>query len=112
MVILTGDVVWAELGTGVGREQGGRRPVVIIASNDFLAAVDRMIIMVPVTSRNCGWPNHVAVSGATGLDRPSYAMTEQVRAISRERVVGHAGSIDQQSLDRVRVYLRDFLDLW
>ena len=82
------------------------------AQDDYLAAVDRMIIMVPVTSRNRGWPNHVSLSGHTGLDRPSYAMTEQVRAISRERVVGHAGSIDEESLDRIRVYLRDFLDLW
>ena len=39
-------------------------------------------------------------------------MTEQVRSVSRERIVGTAGSIDHECLDRMRVYLRDFLDLW
>lgn len=52
------------------------------------------------------------LSGPTALERPGYAMTEQVRSISRERIVGAAGSIDQDCLGRIRVYLRDFLDLW
>lgn len=112
MVILTGDILWAELGVGVGREQGGRRPVVVVSSNEYLSAVDSLMLAVPVTSRDRGWPNHVLLTGATSLERESYAMTEQVRSISRERVVGAAGSIDQQCLDSVRVYLRDFLDLW
>lgn len=112
MVILTGDILWVDLGLGVGREQGGRRPIVVVSSNDYLASVDALMLAVPVTSRNRAWPNHVPLSGPTALERPSYAMTEQVRSISRERIVGAAGSIDQDCLDRMRVYLRDFLDLW
>lgn len=111
MVILSGDILWAELGVGVCREQGGRRLVVVVSSNEYLAAVDSLMLAVPVTSRSRAWPNHVLLTGPTALDRPSYAMTEQVRSISRERIVGAAGSIDHDCLDRVRVYLRDFLDL-
>jgi mRNA interferase MazF len=112
MVILSGDVLWAELGVGAGREQGGRRPIVVVSSNEYLAAVDTLMLAVPVTSRRRTWPNHVLLSGPTTLDRPSYAMTEQLRSISRARIVGAAGSIDHDCLDRIRVYLRDFLDLW
>ena len=112
MVILTGNILWAELGVGIGREQGGRRPVVVVSSNEYLAAVDTLILAVPVTSRTRAWPNHVLLTGPTALERPSYAMTEQVRSVSRERIVGAAGSIDHECLDRMRVYLRDFLDLW
>lgn len=110
--MLTGDIVWADLGMGLGREQGGRRPMLVVSSNDYLAAVDTLVLTVPITSRDRGWPNHVLLSGPTQLDRVSYAMTEQVRSISRERVTGIVGSIDADCLDRMRTYLRDFLDLW
>ncbi|MDJ0336022.1 type II toxin-antitoxin system PemK/MazF family toxin [Salinibacterium sp. G-O1] len=112
MVILTGDILWAELGSGRGREQTGRRPVVVVSSNEYLASVDSLLLVVPVTSRDRGWPNHVALTGPTDLQRPSYAMTEQILSVSRDRIVGAAGSINQECLDRMRVYLRDFLDLW
>lgn len=109
--MLTGDIVWADLGMGLGREQGGRRPMLVVSSNEYLA-LDTLVLAVPITSRDRGWPNHVLLSGPTQLDRASYAMTEQVRSISRDRVAGIAGSIDADCLDRVRTYLRDFLDLW
>jgi len=112
MVILTGDIAWADLGGGVGREQGGRRPVVVVSSNEYQYAVNSLVLAVPVTSRDRGWPNHIQLSGPTALAASSYAMTEQVRSISRARIVGAAGSIDQHCLDRIRVYLRDFFDLW
>ena len=111
-MIYTGEVVWADLGEGVGREQGGRWPLVVVSSNDYHHAVNSLVLAVPVTSRHRGWPNHVQLSGPTALTASSYAMTEQVRSISRDRIVGAAGSIDQDCLDRIRVYLRDFFDLW
>ncbi|MGL4338860.1 MAG: type II toxin-antitoxin system PemK/MazF family toxin [Rhodoglobus sp.] len=111
-MILSGDILWAELGAGAGREQSGRRPIVVVSSNQYLEAVDTLMLAVPVTSKNRAWPNHVLLSGPTTLELPSYAMTEQVRSVSRQRIVGTAGSIDQDCLDRLRVYLRDFLDLW
>ena len=110
--ILTGDILWAELGPGRGREQTGRRPVVVVSSNDYLAAVGSLLLIVPVTSRDRGWSNHVVLTGETALEHRSFAITEQVQSISRDRIVGAAGSIDQDCLDRIRVYLRDFFDLW
>lgn len=112
MVTLTGDIVWAELGPGFGREQSGRRPVIVVASNDYLEALDSLLLVVPVTSRDRGWPNHVPLTGPNSLAQQSFALTEQLKCISRDRIVGAAGSIDQPCLERIRVYLRDFLDLW
>ena len=99
MVILSGDILWAELGVGVGREQSGRRPVVVVSSNEYLAAVGSLLLAVPVTSRDCGWPNHVILTGPTAPERRGYTMTEQVKSIPRERIVGVAGSIDHDCLD-------------
>jgi mRNA-degrading endonuclease toxin of MazEF toxin-antitoxin module len=38
-------------------------------------------------------------------------MTEQVRTISRDRLVLHAGVVDDATLGEVDTYLRNFLDL-
>ena len=45
------------------------------------------------------------------LPRPTYAMTEQPRAISRERIVDVAGVVDAQTMAEVDMWLRDFLPL-
>ena len=80
-----GDVFWAQLGPVVGREQTGRRPVVVVSGRGHLLAATTLCTVVPVTSVDRGWPNHVFLDAA-GLDHPSWAMTEQIRAISRVRL--------------------------
>lgn len=105
-----GDVLWADLDPTRGREQGGRRPVVVVASSLYLDVVDTLAIVVPVTTRDRGWPNHVLLSGATGLTEASWALTEQPRTIARGRVAAIAGSVADPCLDEIRVYLRDFLE--
>lgn len=105
-----GDIVWVAPDPAVGREQAGRRPALIVAGGDYLATVDSLAVVVPVTSVDRGWPNHVPITGAA-LPTPSWAMTEQVRTISRERIAGRAGRADEPTLAEVRQWIRDFLDL-
>ena len=106
-----GSVVWASLDPASGREQAGRRPVVVIASDDYLAVVTTLAIVVPVTTVDRGWPNHVLLRGASGLGRASWAMTEQPRTIDRGRLRTVAGSVDAATSEEIDVWLRDFLDL-
>ena len=110
MNLFTGDVVWAELGPSRGREQTGRRPLVIVASNDYLEAIHTLVIAIPVTSKDRGWPNHVPLQGETGLVEPSFAKTEQVITISRERITSVAGQVDDHTYTAIAAYLRDFLE--
>lgn len=104
-----GDVVWVELGPVSGREQGGRRPAVVVSSADHLAAATTLVTVVPATSRDRGWPNHPALTGSTGLGGATFAMTEQVRTIARARVVGVAGSVDDACLAAVCAWLHRWL---
>ncbi|PRY61314.1 mRNA interferase MazF [Knoellia remsis] len=106
--LVPGAVHWAELDPSAGREQGGRRPVLVVASRGFLEVVDALALVVPVTSVDRGWPNHVALSG---LGRASFAMTEQVRAVSRQRLHGRIGLASDAELTEVRRWLADFLGL-
>jgi mRNA interferase MazF len=105
-----GDVVWVEPDLTIGREQAGRRPALVISGTDYLATVDTLAIVVPITTVDRHWPNHIPISGAD-LPQSSWAMSEQIRTISRQRIVGVADSVDGATLRGVRDWIRDFLDL-
>ena len=51
------------------------------------------------------------VEGASGLERPSWIMTEQPRTLTRERLTAVAGVVNDECLASVRMWLGDFLDL-
>lgn len=109
MQLFTGDVVWADFGDGRGREQMGIRPAIVVASPEYLGLVDSLALVVPTTTRHRGWPNHVPISGMTGLSSDCWAMTEQLRSISRERILRWSGTVDDATFRAIRVYLADAL---
>lgn len=105
-----GDVIWVAPEIAVGREQAGWRPALVVAGAGYLETVDTLALVVPITTVDRGWPNHVEVIGAD-LGQRSWAMSEQLRTISRGRIVSRAGHADQATLAAVRVWLADFLAL-
>ena len=109
-VLAPGDVIWVQPEIAVGREQGGRRPALVVAGAGYLQTVDTLALVVPITTADQGWPNHIEVLG-TELEQRSWAMSEQIRTISRERVVARAGHANDATLAAVRRWLADFLDL-
>jgi mRNA interferase MazF len=105
-----GAVVWAWLEPTIGREQIGRRPVVVVSSDGYIDVVTALLIVVPVSRSYRGWPNHVPLSGVPEL-HDSFAITEQPRTISRERLGDQIGQIDDACLSSILQWLADFLDL-
>jgi mRNA interferase MazF len=51
----------------------------------------------------------VALQGRTGLDVATFAMTEQVRTIARDRLSGTSGEIDEASLVQITEWVRRWL---
>jgi mRNA interferase MazF len=45
-----GDIVWTDLDPRTGREQGGRRPALVISPRDFYEGT-HFLIVCPITSR-------------------------------------------------------------
>lgn len=109
--LLRGSVAWADLSPARGREQAGRRPVLVVASRGCLEAVTTLALVHPVTTTNRRWPNRVELTGRTGLDRPGWATTEPLRTIDRDRIEDVVGLADDATLARVDVFLKDFLGL-
>jgi mRNA interferase MazF len=106
---LTGMVVWCEFGEPTGREQGGRRPGVVISSEDFIDAVHQMTVVVPCTGRDRGWVNHIELTGETGLPSQTFAITEQPRALSTQRVHGVIGRVDDDCLRAIMRWVTTWL---
>lgn len=105
-----GSVAWVDLGESVGREQQGRRPAVVVSSEDHLAVATSLVAVVPCTTVDRGWINHLRIdSESAGLDRATFAMTEQVRTVARGRLVGEVGSVSAASLGEITAWVHRWL---
>jgi mRNA interferase MazF len=71
-----------------------------------------LAIAVPLTTRDRGLSHHVVITGDnTGLDRPTWALCEQVRAVSTARLIKQLGTADPDTLKAVRRVIAIFLEL-
>ena len=105
-------VVWAALSPTKGREQSGHRPALVVASDLYLRTADTLAIIVPASTTDRGWPNHVRLRGPDlDLGTLTFALTEQPRTITRDRITGVVGTVDRETMAEVDVWLRDFLSL-
>jgi len=106
----SGDVLLCDLNPVAGREQGGIRPVVVV-SHPRYTAVPGLFIAVPLTSRYRGLEHHIEVPAGerTGLKQVSYAMTEQVRAMSNERAGRQLGRISDGAMTTISRYVHLFI---
>ncbi|NLE99090.1 MAG: type II toxin-antitoxin system PemK/MazF family toxin [Propionibacterium sp.] len=102
--------LWVDLDPALGREQAGRRPALVVASDLYLEQADTLAVILPATTVDRGWPNHVRLRGPE-FSRPTFAMTEQPRTISRSRIHGIIGRVDAATMREVDLWLRDFLSL-
>ncbi|MDO4241994.1 MAG: type II toxin-antitoxin system PemK/MazF family toxin [Microbacteriaceae bacterium] len=109
MELKPGELWWAKPDATVGREQSGRRPVVIVANEKYLQTMDTLALVVPVTTKARGWINHIALDPSCGLQALSYAMTEQVRVISRDRLHAPIGAVSQAELRLIRNFIQRFI---
>jgi mRNA interferase MazF len=87
------DVYLADLNPTVGREQFGQRPVLII-SNNYENLLD-VTTIIPITSLKNGrkiYPNELLLQNE--LEKPSILLCQQIRTISKNRLIKKLTSID------------------
>ena len=80
--ILRGEVYWADLNPVKGREQAGRRPVLIVSHDVFNERSGTVIAMV-ITSQaqRAGFPLNLEIK-EPGLPKKSWLKISQVRTLS------------------------------
>jgi mRNA interferase MazF len=84
-----GDIYFADLNPVVGSEIAKQRPVLIV-SNDANNRAASTVTVVPLTSQvNRIYPFEVLLTmDDTGLPKPSKAQVQQIRTISKQRLLG------------------------
>jgi mRNA interferase MazF len=108
-----GEIWNADLDPTRGREQAGRRPVLVVSTDRFNEGPAELVVILPITSQGKGIPWHVPVktSRDAGLTKDSFIMCEAVRCVARERLAKRLGEIAGPALAEVEKRLRILLEL-
>ena len=107
--ILRGDIRWAALNPVRGREQAGRRPVLVL-SHDVFNQRSGTIIAVVLSSQEprAGFPLTLE-SKAAGLSKRSWIKISQIRPLSVERIGARLARASEEELARVVDGLNEIL---
>lgn len=115
MVNYQWDIFWADLEPTKGSEQAGKRPVLVVSTEEANQALP-IVTILSLTSIKPGrkiYPIEAFLKAeATGLSKDSIAMAHQIRAISKERLGEKCGSINSEEIrNSVKLAIRTYLDL-
>ena len=110
-----GTIFTVNLEPVVGSEQGGdRRPCVSVSKEEMSAG--STLIVVPFTKREEKFEGNPAYivrvpRNQSGLDYDSVLLANQVRVVSKERLLKRIGPLSPQSMDKLEGALRYVQDL-
>lgn len=101
--IKRGDLYFVDLPTGVGSEQSGKRPVVIIQNNignKYSPTVIVAYLTAQITKKKI--PTHVEIkASSTGIARDSVVLGEQVRTIDKSRLSKKIGELTEYEMAEI-----------
>jgi mRNA interferase MazF len=107
--ILRGDIYWADLEPVRGREQAGRRPVLVLSREVFNEG-SGTIVALAITSQPqaAGYPLTYPLPERL-LPKPSWVKIGQVRTLSTQRLGRKLGRLPEADVDRVVEGLLDII---
>ncbi|MDJ0844219.1 MAG: type II toxin-antitoxin system PemK/MazF family toxin [Crocosphaera sp.] len=109
-----GEIYDARLEPVEGSEQGGTRPVIIV-SRDAINAYSPVVLAVPCTtyqSHKRIYPTQVLIKASDGgLTSNSIAMADQVRVLSKTRLLKLRGTLNNETIAQLNQALLIALDL-
>ena len=97
---LRGDMYYADLGRGIGSEQEGYRPVVII-QNNVGNKHSPTVIIASITSKTgvkAKLPTHYYIDAEDGLELPSIVLLEQLRTVDKRRLGNFIGHLSEKHI--------------
>lgn len=95
-----GELYYADLGRGIGSEQEGCRPVVIL-QNDVGNTYSPTTIIAPISRRShtkANLPTHYPIEPSAGLAQPSTILMEQIRVIDKQRLKHRLGVLSRTDI--------------
>jgi mRNA interferase MazF len=110
VAVRRGDVVVANLNPTIGVEIKKTRPVIVV-SNDSINQLSQLVVVVPLTKNTAHLsPSHAVIpKGMARLTFTSKAVTEQIKAVDKRRLVKRLGSLPPGLLTQVERALKNTL---
>ena len=96
---LRGDMYYADLGRGIGSEQEGYRPVLILQNNTG-NKYSPTVIVAAISSKvdaKAKLPTHYLLQAENGLELPSLVLLEQLRTIDKKRLGAYIGHLEEKA---------------
>ena len=103
LVVQRGDIYLADLGEGVGSEQSGERPVLIVQNNKG-NIFSPTVTVLPITTKihkSEGMPTHVIIDDLNVLPEKSAIMAEQITTIDKTKLIRKIGILDKRFMSKV-----------
>ena len=100
-----GEIYLADLGEGVGSEQKGVRPVLIVQNNrgNKYSPTFTVLPITPKIHKSSGLPTHVIIDSMEGLKEKSATIAEQIVTIDKTRLIEYMGTLEER-------FMRDNID--
>ncbi len=96
-----GDVIFVKLPYGMGSEQGGTRPAVVIQNDIGNRFSPTTIVAFFTTKDKVKLPTHVEVDPIGGLTEDSTLMLEQLRTIDKHRILEKIGELGTEAIEQI-----------
>lgn len=103
MNVRRGDIYYVDLEMGIGSEQNGYRPMLIL-SNDVGNKFSGTVIAAVITSQTgtkAKLPTHILIRAQQSLLHDSLVLLEQIRTIDKARLRDFIGTLDSEDMDRI-----------
>jgi mRNA interferase MazF len=99
--ILRGEIRWADLNPVRGKEQAGRRPVLVL-SHDVFNERSGTVIAIALTSQpqRAAFPLTLELQ-SRGLPKKSWVKISQIRTLAVERIGERLGKVSPEELAQV-----------
>ena len=99
--ILRGEIRWADLNPTRGREQAGKRPVLILSQDVFNERSGTVIAVALISQpQRAGFPLSLEL-GSRNLPKRSWVKMSQIRTLSVERIGKLMGRATPEEMDQV-----------
>lgn len=98
--VMRGDIFYASLNHGIGSEQRGYRPVLII-QNDIGNKFSPTVIAAVITGKvhyKARLPTHCLLKPLPELSVPSMVLLEQIITIDKRRLKRYIGKINEEEI--------------
>lgn len=99
--IKRGEIYLANLNPTIGSEQGGIRPVLILQNNtgNFYSHTTIIASMTSMFRNKKNIPTHFIVTARDGLVNDSIVLLEQIRTISKLRLIKRIGELSIEEMN-------------